>query len=116
MLFDDENKLKDLLGKFNILQESAEKGENELDVILDDIFDFMYDESYTEFMKGFFYEKTLIIDMLNFFVKKNYSDKIKNLVFMLDKYYNVSIEDIYKIYLKDENYEFCTVVRNSLNS
>ena len=111
-----EDYLSDLLGQFKDLNDSLSNSDNDIEDKLLNIFDNIYSESYIKLTEGFIFEKDFIQNMMEHFINKNDTVKIKNIVKILNKYYKGTVEPIMEKYIKEENYELCSVIRDGLNN
>lgn len=84
---------------------------NELDEIFDELSN-IYGLNlgmYEKLCEGQIFEKETIGEVLNYFLMKSDSVKVRFLSYVLNTYYKGYIEVLFKTYLDDEKFELCSI-------
>lgn len=109
-----ENYLKKLIESLKEMSNLIQSDKiSDAGTVLDKIEYDIFVRDYEKLMTGFFWEKDIVIKMLEYFMDKNESFRIKNILIMLNKYYPGSVEELMNSYIEDENYESCQILKDN---
>jgi len=102
------DKSNDILGK---IQDKIDNGATIEDTVLE-FETFAYGTAHESLMNGIIVEKEIVYETLEFFIKINDKNKMKDVAFILNKYYKGFLTEKFEELIINEEYETCSKLKD----